>query len=128
MARSQRSSECEKLRAIKRRLNIYQLNVPEMRPALPTAIAFAKTSSDREPTVETVEQASLRPTVEPDGQPSIDAVGYFRYPKPGRGAAWISALAWGARGREFKSLRSDFVSSGWNRTCGYPSTFDGAAL
>jgi hypothetical protein len=30
--------------------------------------------------------------------------------KSGRGAAWISALAWGARGRGFKSRRPDHFS------------------
>ena|GEM_PF-5107761 len=29
---------------------------------------------------------------------------------PGRGAAWISVLAWGARGRGFKSRRPDHLS------------------
>lgn len=39
------------------------------------------------------------------------------YP-PGRGAAWISALAWGARGHRFKSGRPDLpVTAGSCRIC-----------
>ena len=36
-----------------------------------------------------------------------DIAGYGLFFQSGRGAAWLSALAWGARGQRFKSARPD---------------------
>ena len=48
---------------------------------------------------------------------------FIKISPSGRGAAWISALAWGARGRGFKSLRPDTFLIGHRRNPPHPGGF-----